>query len=650
MTIFTNGTFLWPAFLLDLWLVAAFGITLASRWDCGGTVLMCLRAWVCASLLVVLSVLICGHAGVLRWEGLLGVHVLALLLLAITSRGSFPAAVASACGAPLRTLGKLVASVRRGISGLSWPGRIVAAGLMLLFGLSFLSALLAIPLNYDSHVYRLPRIGYWLQEARWLPIEGGSRHLHYSPFYGEFLMLWIVSFGKIGFPMIGIVQWTAGAALLGATWWMCRAWGYARFAALGAVLAVLACPNVAPQLSTSQTDLLVAGYAWAGLAILMPHGRPPGLVDFFLCGLSCGLAAGCKGTVFYFVAAAGVVMVVVLWRARVPWRRAVACVAAALVASVVVAAPPYAENVRRFGNPFGSPSAIEKFHGKADDSRVARFLETAELHLRNQFFAPSNPLLPAAWLEPINNDTLERADELTYLPVGRLKLFPLFGLRGRLNEDYSSFGILTLLLALAGVGVAVPCALSRREDSALLVVVLSLAGLAFLALFFSLYFWSPFASRFLTLLAPCLGVSVGYLLAALPRWTAMIAAGAVFVQGFIGVVDAEHHGFSIAANPGLGTHLPGHIKQQQLAQEVARRGGHLVIANHAPMWTGSLWRTPSGISISYPHIPPRLTATKARDILEQTGADVLLADDKLFPAGDELPPDRFGDDILFFRK
>ncbi len=251
------------------------------------------------------------------------------------------------------------------------------AGLLLV---ELVIALLAVPNNYDSQTYHLPKVEHWVAQGD-LSLWPTAIHRQVTiPPGAEYLLLHLRLFTG-GDALYNLVQWAAGIICLLAAARIVGQFGGGRRAQLITAFLVTTTPMVALQATSTQTDLVAA--AWTiSLATLVLDGltRRASAGSVLAMGTASGLAAITKTSGLL-----GVGPLLVFWgiaqlrlalispgalpgapgaTARTGSRpRAVARLAGASAALLVVAAvitgPFLLRITAEFGNPLGPPRLRE---------------------------------------------------------------------------------------------------------------------------------------------------------------------------------------------------------------------------------------------------------------------------------------------------
>lgn len=534
---------------LDGLLVAALACVLRSRLALAGegAARAVLSTGTLALGLVTVTGLALGFAGRFSPVRFLAVHALlvAIAPLVLAPR-SWATGARRAAGAVVQAARDVRDGAARSLRPPASPAERAAALLVLaVLALAAAPAALTPVVNSDTLAYRLPRIAAWMQEGRvghFAAFDAYDDRCNYIAFGADLVMAWVAGFFARGFPLVKLVQLGGGVLASAATWALARHAGFTRAASLAAVVVLLGMPNLAAQLTSSQTDLYTTGVAAAALVFLLDGARSGRRSDYLLGGVALGLAVGAKGTLFYWLPGLTVPLAIAHRprRARpAGWARGAAVAGAA---ALLAGASPYALNLRSYGSPFSPPAAARLVHVAPSSSRAHFAAFNGAAYLWQLLEPSSNPPLVAAlaarafvplgdrlaaWAErsPPAPGVLERfVPELTRLP-----LLPL-------HEDILSTGLIAAALAALGALRAAAALLrGRAAPKDAFLVALAFAVVAFLVLFCSLQAWSAHKFRYFVLLGPAVAVLALRGLrrpGAVPGRAATVLAGAaVLAQG-----------------------------------------------------------------------------------------------------------------------
>ncbi|MEM1061083.1 MAG: glycosyltransferase family 39 protein [Planctomycetota bacterium] len=367
-----------------------------------------------------------------------------------------------------------------------WPVRVAFVAYGWLAALTVLHP----PNNWDSYVYHLTRVGFYLQQGSFDRYEAGHPHEIEFPANAETLVLWTVAFTG-GDRLAGLVQWTA--AVIGAVL-ICQAarlYGASRRTARTAALVWLTLPEIVFQATSTQNDLLASVLALAALRFAVAavrNGRPR---DFLYAGLATGLGVGTKGT--FLLAGLGIfVAVAAAWiptfRARPgpALRRGITLTAAVAAGVASLGAYWLIDNARAIGRPLG----------RGGDGMITVDVPTPTTFAANavrfgaRFVCDTSGFPtcePAKWIArivpPFNGDAGRFPDlcAATFPGTSSTDEIP-----HGMEEDVAWFGPLTALWVVPG---SILACRSRRGAGAFAAALVTAAGLCLLVR------WQPWAGR-----------------------------------------------------------------------------------------------------------------------------------------------------------
>ncbi|MEN3304746.1 MAG: hypothetical protein V7603_948 [Micromonosporaceae bacterium] len=314
-------------------------------------------------LALVRAALILGGGAVVLVELLSAGHALTLGPLALAWSGALVLAAAAAVwryrrdGIRLAGIGERVAGPWRDASRIERITVVALAGLLVA---ELVLALGYPPNNFDSQTYHLPKIEHWVAQHdvrffatrihRQLSIAPGAEYL--------LLHLRVLTGGDLFYNLL---QWSAGVACAVLASRIAGQLGGSGRAQLLAAFVVGTTPIVALEATSTQTDLVVAGWvACVATLVLDQVRRRTGPVDALLIGTAVGLTGLSKAT--GLLAAAPLLLIwlvaqVRLARGALPRRLpATALAGLGILAVAVVIAGPYVNRVDdSYGNPLGPP-------------------------------------------------------------------------------------------------------------------------------------------------------------------------------------------------------------------------------------------------------------------------------------------------------
>ena len=542
----------WSGLLLlsiDMACVLLFGILFArvmglhsANWT-----LNCLAVMVAGLGLVVLSVILTGALYLLKTSSLLMCHAAAVAgLLSIlkkrTDRSLAGCLADTAAYVRFKIVGPVVTTLLpQEITGKSCLRSLllfIVIGLLVYY---LIPAALTLPLNFDSHDYRLSRIGYWLQEGHIWQFETNDIRQVIMPINSEAVMLWLTSFFPTGYPLVHLSSYTGGILSCVAVYGFAQFLGMSLSWRLCSVLFWLGIPNSAVQMLTSQTDLFTTGCLVAGLYFLH-HALQGGRVqEYLLAGAAIGLAVGAKSTVFLWGPGLLLYCVFLLFYFRREMRipALLRGGGTAVLMIILLGGFTYGQNLMRYETPLGSKPAVKAIkHQKAqlvrqDDGKKLE-VEKGTLYLLKlkamtwQLFEPSSNLSiirPASdtLFESLEDNILDFNEHFKSPFVGMFKRAAAWFRVTRMSEDYLSFGMLTFLVFVCGGAVAAVTGGMRGGATSRYVLCMFLAVVLYLLFFPLVAGWTAHRYRYAVLVTPFIALVGTYGLYRLAHFKALMS-------------------------------------------------------------------------------------------------------------------------------
>jgi uncharacterized membrane protein HdeD (DUF308 family) len=495
-------------------------------------------------------------------------------------------------------------------------------------------AVLAEPLNFDSNTYRLTRIGYWLQEQRLTTFPDNDVRHNYIPCYPDLLMLWVTSFFANGYPAVNLVQTLSGAVLCLATWELGSAFQFRAHAKLAIVAALLSFPNVALQLVTSQSDLIATALSFSGIALLWHALHKRDNHYWVWCGLAFGTAIGAKPTVLFW--GPGCLALLVYWGRNLhPFNlRDLRGLAGCAAIALMIAAPPYLNNIRLYENPFTPPKHSALLFPTPESGRMQYMAKNLTAYAWQLFEPNSNPLLPRALTEPPFSLLSRFIDSWDAPPSPRFRSSFDLGRQeysnDMPNEDIASSGILSALAPTLAL-VLLILKLKRFPSIDRPGIQILIAGAAlFLVVFAVTEAWTPSKYRYFILLSPVAAISVGVIVEALgPRWSAwgttFIVSVSLLSLGLVSM-NSYHHGWLTILDPERSPHSQITASMRALIAELPDRPMQIGIALRQNSWIAPFLR--AGSPARFRFIPFEQTEeTGTAECLQREKLDMLILND-----------------------
>ena len=520
-------------------------------------------------------------------------------------------------------------------NSVQWLSRLLAILLFLILAEMFVVAALTPALNYDTHRYRLPRIGMWLQENHIGQFDTPIDQMNFPGRTWELLALWLVSFFRVGFPLIQLVQWSAGVVMLASTYELARRLRLPCLLRLGSVFVLLGMANVLVQFTTSQTDLTAAAFASAGALFVWEALKSGSNSSFLLAGLATGLAVGTKQTVLVW--GPGFAALAFLWwwasgrSIRIILRPAVM----ALLLALSFCLPLFVETHCRYGGWLVTERYMRQFPSLEEDERV-RFLFFPSVWLWSLTWPVAQPPLLRSPLEWLHQQSLLVMQETTVkgdgggLPHVAEELKSWFTSQ-RFYEDFSPPSFMVLGAVAAALCLLVWKLLRHRTWSLNPVIALT----ASCALFWlcSLSFgWAIYAWRFWVVPSPF------FVLAAvsLPVWLwPERKSHCVLWIGFwlLLSLPVTFRGLWLHGNNGLLTLLHPdqaanalfRLEMRQSAEILDCTPRRLVVSTDDDLLSSFLFRRSIAHHVTYRNpLPTDDYVTPVRNVLVETKADTAI--------------------------
>jgi len=323
-------------------------------------------------------------------------------------------------------------------------GYLLAALLLLLWvaATNLFILLAAAPNSFDSMLYHLTRVAYYLQNGTLAPY--GANFFAQEELGKNSAVLEVALFAVGGKSDLlqGLPQFIAWFAAGAAVYRLSRSYGVRPSAAAFAGAAEMLLSIAWLEAVTAQNDLLIAAELACGFYFLRRHLAGGKHCFIVLAGVAVGLALGTKASALLVLPALAVAAGPRAWR----WKPA----AVILLVSLPFFVPAcYLDNVRLYGNPLGrNTSDISLYHGRSLADRAASFGRNA---LRFGFDAFSLDQLPTdpiaapgiakaqtaalGWLQGIGVDLWSGNDmrfrffkDRIHRPDENLSYFGMFGL------------------------------------------------------------------------------------------------------------------------------------------------------------------------------------------------------------------------------
>lgn len=289
-------------------------------------------------------------------------------------------------------------------------------------------AIAVAPNNWDSMMYHLSRVAFWIQNESVFNITGGTLFENQHQPNAEVIYGWTLLIFD-GDRFAALVAWLALIGCGAVVYTAARMLQFARPASLFAAAVFMTLPQVVLQGSSTMTDLTGAFLVGAFALFVVRAISTQSVGDIALAALALGVGVAVKGTVF--IAGPGLLMIIIAslryWR---PSRPALLIGTAILAAGMLALGSwKYIENTLDTGSPTGPAGRQElRIHASLIESTAKTVWAFADL----PGFGGSWPAQVLAegharvWLgEGIFPDTAVTEDGTGYGPIVPLVLLPL---------------------------------------------------------------------------------------------------------------------------------------------------------------------------------------------------------------------------------
>lgn len=436
------------------------------------------------------------------------------------------------------------------------------------------------PAVHDSISYRLPRIAHWLQEGAVAFIPTNDPRQNLMPIVPDIVMAWLLSGTTTGYTGLALAQWGGGLLVLAATIGLARQLGLSRFAAVASACLVAWAANVAPQFTSTHTDLITAGFVVASFFFWRSNACVK--KGSLLFGLAAGLALGSKGTIFYFLPGLGIMALWYTWRSGFPLKTWGISLFAAFVSAGIFFVPGTVRNWIHYGGMFG-PEEIVAYHHYGEDGR---WLEKTGLNLAS--FLIQN-LEPHSQMPGISSVTqaagehlinfLPEQDPFTFKGHNRRDLLSYSLNLQKPDADNTTFGIVTLVL----VGLSAMASLvAWKRKGAEEVRVICAALFICLVFFHTMQVWHPYGHRYFTMAMPWIAVSISWFLEGIRfplralAWTLALASS-LFTAANI-LYNSSNTGWNAAWRPEQTRFLYAYLAWGEWLNQLPPAGDSIYVA------------------------------------------------------------------------
>lgn len=274
--------------------------------------------------------------------------------------------------------------------------------LLVFFILVFISILFQLlliyimpPNTHDSMTTHLSRVGYWLQNNSYYPLNIHNQRDNFYPVNPAFQALWtIVSFGDDTF--VELSQFAAMLICAISVYGVSRLLERSPKSAIFNALLFLSYPIVVMQGTTAQTDLVTAALISCAFYFLLFGFRRKQFKYLAISSLGIALALGSKQTAF-FILPGYVLTFIFLWlktHKEIPNKRILKFTVVACVFFLLFGSLTYIINISYYNGFFGPPGSAESQFGFSSFQDIFEILKNNSLRLTYSAIDPSGLTYP----------------------------------------------------------------------------------------------------------------------------------------------------------------------------------------------------------------------------------------------------------------
>ena len=171
--------------------------------------------------------------------------------------------------------------------------------------ITFLTAIISPPNNWDSMTYHMSRIQYWIQNNNVdFFTTNNIRQNLYSPFSGFVLLnLQILSNSDL---FANLLQWVSHLICIFTTSLICQEFGLNKKIQLISAFFICSMPTAILEASSTQNDILLSSYVLLFYYYQLITLKNPTGTNLIFSGLSLGLGILTKGTSYIFLFSIGI--------------------------------------------------------------------------------------------------------------------------------------------------------------------------------------------------------------------------------------------------------------------------------------------------------------------------------------------------------
>jgi len=231
------------------------------------------------------------------------------------------------------------------------------------------TALLSAPNNWDSMVYHLARIPYWIQQGHvgHFPAHV-TRQLGFPPL-SEYIMMHSLLLSDSD-RFLNIYQWLFSLGSILSVSLVAKYLNFSKQVQIISILVASTTPMLIMQSSSTQNDIVNSFFLLSTLTFILKYRQSSRKIDLIFIALSAGLALLTKGTAYIYLLPMAIWTLVLFFRSeRKSWNTALI----GLLTILLINTGHWWRNYSVFDNPLGPDThTMSYFHPKAIASNLIR--------------------------------------------------------------------------------------------------------------------------------------------------------------------------------------------------------------------------------------------------------------------------------------
>jgi len=521
-----------------------------------------------------------------------------------------------------------------------WLERTLAIVLGLFLGATFIFAAISPAVDPDTTGYRLSRVGLWWTTGAIEWVQTSDPRMNYSPHNADAMMLWTTSVFSVGYPLVKLTQWLAGASAALTVFCWGRTLGFSRTLGFAGGLLTLSAPLVMAQMMTAQVD--IAAMAWLNTGLFFLYRSLRTGEGMWLGWLGVFLGVGAKVTVLFWGPGLALAFGASLLLSKPTKSQWVKHALAALIFGLLFALPRYAQTQAHYGHFLGQRDHVDRFSVEEQSMFSS---ERMSLNLRTmlaQAMVQGDSLPPLDWMLsplagammdslPPKRDAHADAYRLGFLEMLRDREIP------RQGHLYGTVGALPFLLFVAGLLALVVRWRKEPKGERFDIGGLFVSVVLFYVVMAGMFLWFLANSRFMAVALPTM------LLVSLYPWRksrlavwmiAGLALATTAWNGYQGMLVDHATGYRGLQLNDERTSSRRQAGLESVVSELLPTGGRIVVATHYYTPLSVFYRTGKGLDIVLLTLDEAGEYESPKRLMEAFDADGLVASAELFAQPD----------------